>query len=155
MVGVADHTYLCVYVSPVLCVPMSSVLCVPMSCPTCPRVLCPLSHVSPVLLAEPMFNLTMYLNTPSLSDVVLISDDGKKFFAHRIVMCVQSQVFKTMLDSDLWAESHNKEVPSTPHYIRAMFDLCPCADALPHNEWACLAVHASVSVHRGVSVPPR
>lgn len=60
--------------------------------------------------AEPVFNLAAYVNNPSLSDVTLIAEDGKRFFAHRLVLCVQSQVFKVMLDSDLWAESRNKEV---------------------------------------------
>jgi len=49
-------------------------------------------------------------HTPTLSDIVLVSEDGERFFAHRLVMCAQSPVFKTMLDSELWAESKNKEV---------------------------------------------
>ena len=44
------------------------------------------------------------------SDVTLIADDGKRFHGHRLVLCVQSPVFKSMLDSDLWVESKNKEV---------------------------------------------
>lgn len=63
--------------------------------------------------AEPMFSVASYLNSPSLSDVVLVSEDGQRFFAHRLILCVQSPVFKTMLDSDLWADSHNKEVCDT------------------------------------------
>ena len=59
---------------------------------------------------EPLFNLASYIDNSSLSDVVLISEDGKRFFAHRLVLCAQSQVFKAMLDSDLWTESRNKEV---------------------------------------------
>lgn len=59
---------------------------------------------------EHVFNLASYINNPSLSDVTLVAEDGKKFFAHRLVLCVQSQVFKVMLDSELWAESRNKEV---------------------------------------------
>ncbi len=60
--------------------------------------------------AEPMFNVASYMNNSSLSDVVLVSEDGQQFFAHRLILCVQSPVFKTMLDSDLWADSRNKEV---------------------------------------------
>jgi hypothetical protein len=60
--------------------------------------------------AEHVLNLTSYVNNPSLSDVTLVAEDGKQFFAHRLILCVQSQVFKVMLDSDVWAESRNKEV---------------------------------------------
>ena len=87
-------------------------------------------------ISEPLFDLSSYINNSSLryvcaaaclilfarsvpvihthththSDVVLISEDGQRFFAHRLVMCAQSPVLKTMLDSELWAESKNKEV---------------------------------------------
>ncbi len=40
----------------------------------------------------------------------LISEDGSRFHAHRLVLCAQSPVFKSMLDSELWVESRNKEV---------------------------------------------
>ena len=60
--------------------------------------------------AEPLFDLTAYINNPSLSDVVLVSEDGQSFHAHRIVLCAQSLVLKTMLDSEVWADSKNKEV---------------------------------------------
>ena len=60
--------------------------------------------------AEALFDLTSYINSPSLSDVVLVSEDKQTFHAHRIVLCAQSVVLKTMLDSDVWAESNNKEV---------------------------------------------
>ena len=40
----------------------------------------------------------------------LISVDGSRFHAHRLVLCAQSPVFKSMLDSELWVESRNKEV---------------------------------------------
>ena len=45
-----------------------------------------------------------------MSDVELISVDGSRFHAHRLVLCAQSPVFKSMLDSELWVESRNKEV---------------------------------------------
>ena len=60
--------------------------------------------------AEPLFDLTAYINNPSLSDVVLVSEDSQRFHAHRIVLCAQSLVLKTMLDSEVWADSKNKEV---------------------------------------------
>ena len=63
-----------------------------------------------MLLLEHLFNLAAYINNPSLSDVVLVSEDGKRFHAHRLIFCAQSPVFKAMMDSDLWAESSNKEV---------------------------------------------
>lgn len=59
---------------------------------------------------EPLFDLAGYINSPSLSDVELISEDGSRFHAHRLVLCAQSPVFKAMMDSELWAESANKEV---------------------------------------------
>ena len=62
------------------------------------------------LLPEPLFDLASYVNNPSLSDVVLISEDGVRFHAHRLVLCAQSPVFKSMMDSDLWVESASKEV---------------------------------------------
>lgn len=62
-------------------------------------------------LKEPLFNLSPYINNPSLSDVVLISAEQQRFHAHRLIMCAQSPVFKTLLDSDLWVESRNKEIP--------------------------------------------
>lgn len=46
--------------------------------------------------------------------MVLVSEDDCRFHAHRLVLCAQSPVFKTMLDSDLWTESRNKEVSATP-----------------------------------------
>lgn len=60
---------------------------------------------------ELLFDLTGYINSPSLSDVVLVAADGVKFSGHRLVLCAQSPVLKNMLDSDLWQESHNKEIP--------------------------------------------
>ncbi len=62
------------------------------------------------LLTEPLFDLASYINSPSLSDLELISEDGSRFHAHRLVLCAQSPVLKSMLDSELWVESRNKEV---------------------------------------------
>ena len=45
--------------------------------------------------------------------MVLVAEDGKRFHGHRLVLCAQSPVFKTMLDSDLWAASRDKEVSPT------------------------------------------
>ncbi len=59
---------------------------------------------------EPLFDLTGYINSPSLSDVELVSEDRSRFHAHRLVLCAQSAVFKAMLDSEHWTESANKEV---------------------------------------------
>lgn len=69
------------------------------------------------LSSELLFDLSGYINSPSLSDVVLVSQDGAKCHAHRLVLCAQSPVFKTMMDSDLWAESRNKEVGLEVWYI--------------------------------------
>ncbi len=66
------------------------------------------SFLSP--FAELLFDLSGYINSPSLSDVELVLDDGSRFHAHRLVLCSQSPVFKAMMDSELWAESANKEV---------------------------------------------
>ena len=71
---------------------------------------CCIAKISLSNYAEPLFDLTAYINNPSLSDVVLISEDGRRFHAHRIVLCAQSLVLKTMLDSEVWADSKNKEV---------------------------------------------
>lgn len=67
-------------------------------------------HFYFLLYPEFLFDLTPYINNPSLSDVILVSDDGQKCYAHRIVLCAQSEVLKTMLQSEMWAESKNKEV---------------------------------------------
>jgi len=50
------------------------------------------------------------VNNPSLSDVVLVCDDGERYHAHRLVLCAQSPVFKAMMDSEVWATANNKEV---------------------------------------------
>ena len=102
--------------------------------------------------------MVSYLNNPSLSDVVLVSEDGQRFFAHRLVLCVQSPVFKTMLDSDLWADSQNKEVCwlvisiHVTAYNNHMTNLPSGAPA--DCEWACPAALAKVSVHRRMPLPP-
>lgn len=58
-----------------------------------------------------MFCVCVYMFVSlSHSDVVLVTSDNKQFHAHRLVLCAQSSVLKAMLDSDLWAESRNKEV---------------------------------------------
>ena len=44
------------------------------------------------------------------SDVVLISEDGKRFHAHRLVLCAQSAVFKAMMASQEWGTSKRNEV---------------------------------------------
>ena len=44
------------------------------------------------------------------SDVVLISEDGKRFHAHRLVLCAQSAVFKAMMASQEWGTSKRHEV---------------------------------------------
>jgi hypothetical protein len=60
---------------------------------------------------EPLFDLSAYINSPNLSDVILVTSDNKQFHAHRLVLCAQSPVLKTLVDSDLWVESKNKEIP--------------------------------------------
>ena len=44
------------------------------------------------------------------SDVTLVSKDGKKFPAHRLVLCAQSGYFKALLESNLWQEGQGNEV---------------------------------------------
>jgi len=44
------------------------------------------------------------------SDVTLVSKDGKKFPAHRLVLCAQSGYFKALLESSLWQEGQSNEV---------------------------------------------
>ena len=39
------------------------------------------------------------------SDCVLVSSDGEKFHAHKLVLCAQSGVFKSMLESEHWVHS--------------------------------------------------
>ena len=61
--------------------------------------------------AQPFpFDVSSYFNSQALSDVILVSDNGQRFFAHRLVLCVQSPVFKALLDSDLWGDALKKEV---------------------------------------------
>ena len=55
---------------------------------------------------------TVYFVDLSLSDVVLISEDKVYFHAHAGALC-QSLVLRALLDSDLWAESNNKEASAT------------------------------------------
>ena len=43
------------------------------------------------------------------------------------MLCAQSPVFKTMLDSDLWAESRNKEVSVLLHERMGMGNVGPRA----------------------------
>lgn len=59
---------------------------------------------------EFLFDLSEYLYNPSLSDVTLVSKDGKKYPAHRLVLCAQSGYFKALLGSDLWQEGTKNEV---------------------------------------------
>jgi hypothetical protein len=70
----------------------------------------PPKHIRAVEEKEPLFDLSAYINSPNLSDVVLVTSDDKRFHAHRLVLCAQSPVLKSMLDSDLWAESKNREI---------------------------------------------
>jgi hypothetical protein len=70
----------------------------------------PPKHIRALEEKEPLFDLSSYINSPNLSDVVLMTSDEKRFHAHRLVLCAQSPVLKSMLDSDLWAESKNKEI---------------------------------------------
>jgi hypothetical protein len=48
------------------------------------------------------------------SDVVLISEvDGEqqnKFYAHRVILCAQSEVFKVMMESPHWSVAEQKEI---------------------------------------------
>ena len=39
------------------------------------------------------------------SDCVLVSSDGEKFHAHKLVLCAQSGVFRSMLESEHWVDS--------------------------------------------------
>ena len=48
----------------------------------------------------------------NFSDVVLISEDGKRFHAHRLVLCAQSAVFKAMMASQEWGTNKRSEVSS-------------------------------------------
>ena len=70
----------------------------------------PPPHNPPQLPAEPLFSISDYINSPRLSDVMIISEDGRHFYAHHLVLCAQNPIFKNMLDSDLWMESKKRKV---------------------------------------------
>eukprot|EP00800_Vazella_pourtalesii_P016948 TRINITY_DN500_c1_g1_i4.p1 TRINITY_DN500_c1_g1~~TRINITY_DN500_c1_g1_i4.p1 ORF type:complete len:520 (-),score=130.52 TRINITY_DN500_c1_g1_i4:697-2256(-) len=50
-----------------------------------------------------------YVNNQSLSDVTLVSKEGQKFYAHRLLLCSQSPVFKSMFESGLWESTPDNE----------------------------------------------
>ena len=64
-------------------------------------------------ILSPTITLTFPVLTTPHSDVILVSDNGQHFHAHRLVLCVQSPVFKTLLDSELWGDALKKEVATT------------------------------------------
>ncbi|XP_065890000.1 uncharacterized protein [Dysidea avara] len=70
----------------------------------------PSKDSSQVAEKEYLFDLSEYLCSTTLSDVTLVSKDGKKFPAHRLVLCAQSGYFKALLESNLWQEGQGNEV---------------------------------------------
>jgi len=56
--------------------------------------------------------LNNYFKSPNLSDITFIVQH-EKFYAHRIILCSQSVVFKQMLDNPQWKDSSQKELTIT------------------------------------------
>lgn len=54
------------------------------------------------------FDFGPFLNNPKFSDITFITDDGTKFYAHKIVLCAQSSFFNGMFTGN-WKESENSE----------------------------------------------
>ena len=44
-----------------------------------------------------------------LSDVVLVSSDGDRFYAHRLLLCGQSPVFHSMMESAIWRDTSSQD----------------------------------------------
>jgi hypothetical protein len=47
-------------------------------------------------------DLSSYINNPNLSDGQIVTNEGETFHVHRLMLCGQSPVFKSMLESEHW-----------------------------------------------------
>ncbi|XP_072034862.1 BTB/POZ domain-containing protein 17-like [Amphiura filiformis] len=54
-------------------------------------------------------NITVFFNSPELSDVTL-KIGTKRFYAHKFVLAVNSEVFRAMFSESAWMESKQKDV---------------------------------------------
>lgn len=60
--------------------------------------------------------MIMSLFKTHCSDAKLVSNEGREFHVHRLVLCGQSPVFRSMLQSEHWASDRqegNKVHPQT------------------------------------------
>ena len=67
----------------------------------------------PLLPTNSKFDFSPYFNSPSLSDVTFVVSEGgdeTKFYAHRVLLCAQSSVFKQLLQSESWKEANMREI---------------------------------------------
>ena len=41
--------------------------------------------------------------------MVLVSNEGEKFYAHRLMLCGQSPVFHSMMESEVWKNTNSQD----------------------------------------------